>query len=84
MLLVKVKVKVYSNLFYVDGPTGITKVVSHIEGASPWPTGLNLDQWISMRSVQDMILKVFDQTELARKMQATLNFCLIVVLLIFY
>ena len=29
------------------GPIGITKAASHIEGASPWVTGLNLDQWIS-------------------------------------
>ena len=37
---------VYSNLFYVDGPTG-SKAVFHIEGASQRVTGLNLDQWTS-------------------------------------
>ena len=39
--------KIYSNCFYVDCPTGSTKAVSHIEGASPWVTGLNLDLWTS-------------------------------------
>ena len=34
-------------MFNVDGPTGSTKAVSHIERASPWVTGLNLDQWTS-------------------------------------
>ena len=28
----KHKKKVYSNLIYMDGPTGSTKAVSHIEG----------------------------------------------------
>ena len=32
--------KVYSNLFYMDGDTGSTKVVSHIESASPRVTCL--------------------------------------------
>ena len=41
------RLRVYSNLFYVDDPTGSTKSVSHIEGDSPRVTGLNLDQWTS-------------------------------------
>ena len=40
--------KVYSNLFYVDGPTGSSKAASHIMGASPRVTGLNLDKWTGM------------------------------------
>ena len=32
---------------YVDGPTGSAKALSHIEGASPRVTSLNLDQWTS-------------------------------------
>ena len=37
--------KVYSNLFYVDGPKGSTKVVSHIKGASPRVTGLKINAY---------------------------------------
>ena len=58
-----VLLKVYSNLFYVDGPMGSTKTVSHIEGATPRMTGLNYDQQLlffirtkSLTTLIDMIL----------------------------
>ena len=40
----------------MDGPTGSTKAVSHIEGASLRVTGLNLDQWFAFEDIMYSVL----------------------------